>query len=288
MFNKNSLINLFKGALIGVSMIIPGVSGGTVAVLLNIYNELIEAISNLKSEFKKSFKFLLPIAIGMVLAFVAMYFPLKLALKYIPLETISLFAGLMLGSIPNLYHNASKNGIKKIDLCSILIPFAFVIGICFIPGLNGVNLSTSLKPYMYIILLLVGVAASVALVVPGISGSMLLLILGFYEPLLNTISGIKTAPLHSILVLLIFVIGLLVGFFTIAKLMKYLLNKFPRVVNWVIFGFVCGSIIAIYLSVDYKTINIDVIGIVISILLVFVGVFSSYKLIDMIKDKEND
>ena len=107
MFNKNSLINLFKGALIGVSMIIPGVSGGTVAVLLNIYNELIEAISNLKSEFKKSFKFLLPIAIGMVLAFVAMYFPLKLALKYIPLENIE---EELINNI-NIY--SDKHGITK-------------------------------------------------------------------------------------------------------------------------------------------------------------------------------
>ena len=275
MFNKKSFFNLLKGALIGVSMIIPGVSGGTVAVLLNIYNELIEAITNLKSSFKKSICFLAPIGIGMILAFAAMYFPLKLALKYVPLEIISLFAGLMVGSLPNLYRNALKNGYKKFDFMAIILPFITVIGICFIPGLKAVNLTSSLKPYMYIILILVGILASVALVVPGTSGSMLLLILGFYEPLLNTISGIKTAPIHSILVLCLFIIGLLIGFFTIARLMKYLLNKIPRIITWIIFGFVVGSIIAIYLSLDYKMINIDVIGIVLSILLVFVGMFLS-------------
>ena len=288
MFNKKSFFNLLKGALIGVSMIIPGVSGGTVAVLLNIYNELIEAITNLKSSFKKSICFLAPIGIGMILAFAAMYFPLKLALKYVPLEIISLFAGLMVGSLPNLYRNALKNGYKKFDFMAIILPFITVIGICFIPGLKAVNLTSSLKPYMYIILILVGILASVALVVPGISGSMLLLILGFYEPLLNTISGIKTAPIHSILVLCLFIIGLLIGFFTIARLMKYLLNKIPRIITWIIFGFVVGSIIAIYLSLDYKMINIDVIGIVLSILLVFVGMFLSYKLISMVSNKESD
>lgn len=288
MFNKKSFFNLLKGALIGISMIIPGVSGGTVAVLLNIYNELIEAISNLKSNFKKSICFLVPIVVGMILAFAAMYFPLKLALKYVPLETISLFAGLMVGSLPNLYRNALKKGYKKFDFIAILVPFITVIGICFIPGLKAVNLTSSLKPYMYIILILVGILASVALVVPGISGSMLLLILGFYEPILNTISGIKTAPIHSILVLCLFIIGLLIGFFTIARLMKYLLNKFPRIITWIIFGFVLGSIIAIYLSLDYKMIKIDVIGIVLSILLVFVGMFLSYKLISMVSNKESD
>lgn len=288
MFNKKSFFNLLKGALIGISMIIPGVSGGTVAVLLNIYNELIEAISNLKSNFKKSICFLVPIVVGMILAFAAMYFPLKLALKYVPLETISLFAGLMVGSLPNLYRNALKKGYKKFDFIAILVPFITVIGICFIPGLKAVNLTSSLKPYMYIILILVGILVSVALVVPGISGSMLLLILGFYEPILNTISGIKTAPIHSILVLCLFIIGLLIGFFTIARLMKYLLNKFPRIITWIIFGFVLGSIIAIYLSLDYKMIKIDVIGIVLSILLVFVGMFLSYKLISMVSNKESD
>lgn len=288
MFNKKSFFNLLKGALIGVSMIIPGVSGGTVAVLLNIYNELIEAITNLKSSFKKSICFLAPIGIGMILAFAAMYFPLKLALKYIPLEIISLFAGLMVGSLPNLYRNALKNGYKKFDFIAIVLPFIIVIGICFIPGLKAVNLTSSLKPYMYIILILVGILASVALVVPGISGSMLLLILGFYEPLLNTISALKIAPIHSMLVLCLFIIGLLIGFFTIAKLMKYLLNKFPRIITWIIFGFVVGSIIAIYLSLDYKVINIDVIGIVLSILLVFVGMLLSYKLISMVSNKESD
>lgn len=288
MFNKKSFFNLLKGALIGISMIIPGVSGGTVAVLLNIYNELIEAISNLKSNFKKSICFLVPIVVGMILAFAAMYFPLKLALKYVPLETISLFAGLMVGSLPNLYRNALKNGYKKFDFMAIILPFITVIGICFIPSLKAINLTSSLKPYMYIILILVGILASVALVVPGISGSMLLLILGFYEPLLNTISGIKTAPIHSILVLCLFIIGLLIGFFTIARLMKSLLNKFPRIITWIIFGFVVGSIIAIYLSLDYKMIKIDVIGIVISILLVFVGMFLSYKLISMVSNKESD
>lgn len=69
MFNKKSFFNLLKGALIGISIIIPGVSGGTEAVLLNIYNELIEAISSLRSNFKKSICFLMPIAVGMVLAF---------------------------------------------------------------------------------------------------------------------------------------------------------------------------------------------------------------------------
>ena len=74
---KTFFKNFGIGALIGVAMIIPGVSGGTIAVLLNIYDKLICAISDLRRDFKNSFKFLLPIVLGAVAAVVATYFPIK-------------------------------------------------------------------------------------------------------------------------------------------------------------------------------------------------------------------
>ena len=75
-----------KGAVVGIGMIIPGVSGGTLAVLLGIYDELILRISSLRKELKKGLLFLLPFLLGMILAFMAMYFPLKLAIEHIPFE----------------------------------------------------------------------------------------------------------------------------------------------------------------------------------------------------------
>ncbi|MGN0814322.1 MAG: DUF368 domain-containing protein [Candidatus Coproplasma sp.] len=250
---KRFFISMLKGAAIGTAMIIPGVSGGTLAVLLKIYDQMINAISNLKKDFKNSFYFLLPIALGAVLAFAAMYYPLKYALQYAPLPTVLLFAGLMAGSCPKLISDARANGFKKRDLAIILIPFAFVIGICFIPGMGDVNLGDDMAWYTYITLFLAAILASCALVVPGISGSMLMMLFGFYEPLLNTISLIRTSPLHSIIVLGIFVLGVLVGFFTIAKLMQYLLKKFPRATYWAIAGFVVGSIPAIMIVFDYSS-----------------------------------
>ena len=85
--------------------------------------------------------------------------------------------------------------------------------------------------------------ASCTLVIPGVSGSMFLLIIGYYHPIFNTISQIKTNPGHSIIVLMIFAIGLLVGFFTIAKIMKVLLEKYPRATYWAIVSFVIGSVV---------------------------------------------
>ncbi len=281
----NFLKNMIKGALIGVAMIIPGVSGGTIAVLLDIYDKLINAISNLKKDFKASFAFLFPVVLGMALAFMAMYFPLKLALKYIPIQTISLFAGLMLGSIPSLFSDSKNNGFKKLDLIGIIFSFVLVIGICFIPNMGNVDLSVNMPSYQYALLFLMGLLASCALVVPGISGSMLLLIFGYYEPILNTISELKNNFGHSLLVLVLVALGIVIGFLVIAKIMNYLLTKFKRATYWTIFGFVVGSIIAIFLSYDYTGLTIDALVIATSIIVFIIGAPISFFLIRLSSKK---
>ena len=245
---KNFFLNMAKGASIGVAMIIPGVSGGTLAVLLDVYDKIIESISGLFKHFKRSVAFLFPILLGAVLAFAALYFPLKYALKYAPFPTIMLFAGLMAGSCPDLVKKATGNGFKKSDIAAIVIPCVVVIGICFIPSMGSVDLSSSMPVWGYFALILMGMLASCALVVPGISGSMLMLIFGYYNPLLDTVSLLTKSFGHSLLVLALFAIGLVVGFFTIAKLMQLLLNKFKRATFWAIVGFVIGSIPAVLIT----------------------------------------
>jgi len=274
---KRSFLNVaLCGAACGTAMILPGVSGGTLAVLLNIYDDLIYAISNLTKQFKQSFLFLLPFGLGAVLAFGVMYFPLKFALEHAPLPTIMLFVGLMLGSLPSLIKDSLKNGWKTLDVLSLLIPFAVVIGVCFIPGIASVDLSESMQVGTYFALFAIGVLSSCALVIPGISGSMLLMILGFYQPILNTISLISTSPLHSILVLGIFAVGLVIGFFTIAKIMQLMIEKFPRATYWAITGFVIGSIPAIFIAFDYSTAPLDAWQFIIGGALLIAGTVATY------------
>ena len=282
------IINMLKGAAIGVAMIIPGVSGGTLAVLLNIYEGIINAISNLRKDFKNSFKYLLPIVLGLVLSFCAMYFPLKYALKYIPIQTISLFAGLMLGSIPSLFKDSLNNGFKKVDFVAGLLTFILVVGICFIPNMGDVDLSINMPTYGYVLLVLMGILASCALVVPGISGSMLMLIFGYYEPVLNTISELKNNFSHSLLVLACVGLGILFGFFVVAKLMNFLLSKYKRVTYWAIVGFVIGSIPAIYISYDYTGISITAVLVIVSIIVFIAGACLSYYLISLTEKKKKE
>lgn len=275
---KEFFKNAGLGAGIGIAMIIPGVSGGTIAVLFNVYDKLIGAISDLRKDFKNSFFYLLPIVIGALVGIAAMFLPLKYAIKYAPMPTILLFAGLMVGSFPKLFKDTYKNGFKWTDIFAVVLPVAFVVGICFIPELGQADLGTEMPVWGYFVLILIGAVASCALVVPGVSGSLLLLIFGYYQPVLDTVSALLTSFGHSVLVLALFAVGLIVGFFTIAKLMKFLMKKFPRGTGWAILGFVFGSIPAIFLTEEFTTAPVDGIQIAIGAILCLAGVIASYAL----------
>jgi putative membrane protein len=275
--SKEFLMNMAKGAGIGVAVIIPGVSGGTLAVLMNVYDKMIDSIGNLRKDFKNSFMFLLPIIFGAIIALAAAYFPIKYALKYAPLPTVLLFVGLMVGSCPKTIKDAGKNGFRnKTDILAIVLPFLFVIGICFIPGINDVNLGEDMNGIQYFLIILIGIIGSCALVVPGVSGSMLLLLLGYYNPIFSLVSDLKVSPLHSIVMLLLFAVGVVIGFFTIAKLMQFLLKRFPRTTYWAIVGFVVGSIPAILISFDYGSSPIDGVQIGVGVALCVFGAVATY------------
>ena len=144
--------------------------------------------------------------------------------------------------------------------------------------MGNVDLSSAMPWHGYLVLIAMGVLASCALVVPGISGSMLLLIFGYYEPILGMISGLRTDFGHSLLVLVIFALGVVVGFFTIAKLMKLLLNKFHRSTMWAIVGFVIGSIPAVIITFfhEYGVAYLDTLQICLGVATFIIGAIATY------------
>lgn len=285
---KNFLIDTAKGAGIGLSMIIPGVSGGTLAVIFNIYEKIIDAINSLRKEFKKSVLTLLPILIGAVASLLIASVPIRYALEHAPIPTILLFTGLMIGSCPNIFKTGLKHGFSKFDIIAVIVPFAVVIGICFISGSGDVNLSESMKVYMWFLLFLIGILASCALVVPGISGSMLLLITGFYNPVTACLTLSNSSAGHSILILLVFGVGLIVGFFTISKIMKLLLVKFPRGTRWAIIGFAFGSIPAIFVTYRHDFSGVTLAHMFVGIVLCLLGAAATYFLTYALEKREKE
>lgn len=247
---KSVIVDFGKGICIGIAAIVPGVSGGTLAVLLKVYDKMIEAIGNIFKHFKKSFKTLLPIGLGVLFGILALVFPLKYAKQYVPLPLVSLFVGFIIGGLPGLFDKVNRK--PNVSGCiSALIALAIVIGICFIP--TGGNFDIANMNWTgYLLFFVVGVVGSCALVVPGISGSMLLLILGFWDPIIEVASQLMkfTNVGSNLLILGLFALGCLVGFIIISNIMSILLKKFEYQTFMAIIAFIVGSIFSIYYTLD--------------------------------------
>ena len=283
---KDFLIDVVRGAAIGVAFIIPGFSGGSIAAILGIYERLIGAIADIFKNFKKSFFTLMPIALGMVVGVVSLLFPLSYFLEKFPLPTVSLFVGLAIGGLPSIL-DKTKGKIKYTNVIACLIPLIFALMLSFLPVGKDVNLF-DINFGGYLLLFIIGLIGSSALVIPGISGSMLLLILGYYNPILNMITEHLLAGRNvgkSILVLGITALGICVGFVTISVIMKFLLKNYQRGTYFAIIGFIVGSIPTVFVSTakeagfSLSTLPSHPFHWVMCVVLLAVGFLGSYSLV---------
>lgn len=281
-----NIILVLKGFFMGIANVIPGVSGGTIAIILGIYEEFIGAISNLFKDLKKNILFLLPIGIGMGLAIVTTSKVVGYSYDNFPLPTLLFFVGLVFGGIPMLLGNVKndKESKKISNYIIAALTFALVIFMAsykFIFSMNGeVNLA-SIDIGGYILLLIVGIIAAATMVIPGISGSLVLMILGYYYPIISTINGVlKGDALHNLTVLGVFGVGVVIGILSISKLLEFLFKKYKTKTYFGVLGFVFASILAIPLSacIELTDITVNIEQAIIGIVLLIAGTIISYKL----------
>ena len=277
---KDKIILGLKGFILGIANIIPGVSGGTLAITLGIYEELIDVISHVFSNLKKNLKFLIPIGIGAVLSVLLMSKLINYSLEKFPIPTTLFFIGLIVGGVPLIYKRVEKNKLNIKNACAFLIPFILVVTMAFMKDGNYVVDLSNVNPVMLIVLFLVGAVAAATMVIPGISGSFVLMLLGFYKPILNTISNITDFSLltHNIMILVPFLLGVVIGIVLIAKLIEYLLKKHKVITYYSILGFITASIISLFLGLSAY--SADVASILTGVVLFVVGSIVGYKLGD--------
>ncbi len=256
--------NVLKGIVIGLANVIPGVSGGTMMVSMGIYDKLIHCITHLFSELKKSIQFLLPIFIGIGIAVVVVAFGIEFLFAQYPFQTNLLFIGLIIGGLPAVWKKVKGNSVKVGHILSCLVFFALVAGLALVGETEGNAADLSFSLGSVIKLFGIGVIASATMVIPGVSGSMVLLLLGYYHPVLETITNFIKAVLafdmNGILagigVLLPFGIGVVAGIFVIAKIIEVIFEKFPLYAYWAIIGLIVSSPVAILLVSGIGTITI--------------------------------
>ena len=170
--------NLLKGIVMGIANIIPGVSGGTMAVSMGIYDRMIHCVTHLFKEFKESMKFLIPIFLGIGIALVGLSFIIEPAFAYFPLQTNCLFIGLIVGGLPAVWQKVKGKGIKISYIVPFVLFFAVVVGMAAIGEKEGTAADLSFSVWSVIKLFAVGIIASATMVIPGVSGSMMMLLLG--------------------------------------------------------------------------------------------------------------
>ncbi len=252
MFMKERISLILKGIVLGVSFILPGVSGGVLSVVMGIYDKLIEAVSHFYeswANFKKYFNFLFFLGIGGIISVLVLTNVIEYALNKIPVITILIFVGLIVGGVPQLFNKIKKD----VSFENILLMF-IGIGLLILMSITTGGASNQKIDTSFVSMLKmfgVGVLASATIVIPGVSGSFLLMVMGYYEPLLRIINEITsfTNLYNNIIVMIPFGIGLVIGAIVIAKLIDFCLNKYPIKTYYVIIGFVIASIIEVFLSV---------------------------------------
>lgn len=276
------VFDILKGILIGVANIVPGVSGGTMMVSMGIYDDIISSITNLFRQFKKSVLTLLPYGIGMGIGIVGFAFIIQYLFANFPIPTAFLFIGLILGGLPIMLGRIKGKKINAANGLVFFLFFALVIGLQILGEGNGTDTTITLSIVEIIKLFFIGVITSSTMVIPGVSGSMILMLIGYYNPILNMVTEVITALttmdmpvlLHGIGILIPFGIGVIIGIFAIAKIIELLLQHYETLTFSGILGLVCASPIAVLMNTDLS--GFGIISILISIVTFFIGCGISY------------
>lgn len=273
-----NIILIIKGIIIALANIIPGVSGGTLMITLGVYEQIIDIISHPFKNLKNNWKFILFIGIGLVAGVLGFSKLISYCLDKFPLATPLFFIGLIIGGIPLLFRKGKvKDNIKVSNIIILLITFGIVLLFTFLnSGDSVVTITMNFKGI--VLLFLVGMVAASSMIIPGISGSFMLMLLGYYKPIIDTISNLtKFNNLWDNLKILIpFGFGIIFGIVLVAKLIEYLLKKYEVKTYFGVIGFVFASIIAII--VPLFNIEFKVVELIVGIILMSIGGLVTYKI----------
>ncbi|MBM7571094.1 DUF368 domain-containing protein [Aquibacillus albus] len=258
--------NIYRGMLMGASDVVPGVSGGTIAVVLGIYDRLIEAINGFfTKDWKKHLGFLIPLGVGVVLAIILLADLIEWLFEHYPGPTQFAFLGLIIGVLPYLLHQSDAKNTFKAQHVFLLIIGALIVASMLFFRSGETEPLQNLTIASYAWLFMSGFVASSAMILPGISGSFLLLIIGAYTTILNAVSEFKFD------IILVVAIGVVLGLITMSKIIHYFLENYTTGTFAVVIGLVIGSTVVIFPGWPTGALEVMV-----SILTFALGLFVAY------------
>ena len=222
---NRSILTMCKGAIVGGTMLVPGVSGGTMAIILGIYDQLVHAVASFRRQPRQNLLFLFLFCVGGVLGMLLFSRPLLSLLNAFPLPMGYFFIGAVAGSIPMIYQKSQPSSFSWHVPVYVLAGVVIVSLFSVLP--TGVISSTG--SWQPLLLIVTGIVAAAALVLPGISVSYLLLMLGLYDKTIAAISHLQFS----------FLLPLFIG-------LERLMDRHPRPTYLVILGFMLASIASVF------------------------------------------
>ena len=231
---------------------------------MGVYDKIIYALTHIRKEFKQSLKILVPVGIGAVIGLIGLSFVIKWLFEYYPIQTNFLFIGLIIGGLPAIFKRMEGERKGLSHGIAFLLMFALVVLLPLLGSSTASEVILTADPLMMGKMFLIGIIAAATMVVPGVSGSMILLILGFYQPILREITqfmvNLATLNLsgltHGILLLTPMAVGIIAGVVIIAKIIEYLFEHFEAITFAGIGGLILGSPIAILYEANFDHFNL--------------------------------
>jgi len=227
-----SIIKVIKGGLIGMGNILPGISGSMIAVILNVYKELIVALNSLFTHPIQAIKSVWQYVVGVVIGILFGLLVVSYLLEVAPLPVTLLFVGFIIGAIPTLYNQFKGTKIEWHHIVVFVIAVLMMLSVLFIT-----ESSSSVHGFWYnISVILVGVIYAIAMIIPGLSGATMLMAFGFYSILLTMVTEFKDALVTldfnaffgQLPMLLLLILGALIGLVVMGRLMAYFMKKYPK------------------------------------------------------------
>lgn len=256
------LLDTLKGITLGISVAIPGLSAGTIAVSERCYDTIVDSAGGFRKSPKKNFMILLPFLLGLIFGALAAFVGIQRGYKLAPFTLTGLFAGLVLGSFPVAASELKKGNTAKsraLHISAFILCLFIAGGLGIITALTDFQLREPLNNrvwWMYLFIIFAGIIAAFACVIPGISGSMSMMVIGMYYPILDSYIG-KDAIWHSgdtkfvitgILLGVLLALGILVGLVLSSKIMKKLLSSYRVNTFYGIAGLIIGSVISMFIN----------------------------------------
>lgn len=273
-----------KGTIVGIFHVIPGISGGTLAAVFDIYKRMIESIDLLFKDPLKALKHGYDIFIGILFGLFGSFFLFSYGYNAFPLAVTLFFMGMLFGGIKPVFVYL-KDKLTIANILTSLIFFLLIFSMSFWP-VNEFNNNS----FYYLILFLAGFISAIAGFAPGISGSLLLMVLGYYGHILNLgkeiFDGLLSLNLQpfkiNVIPLLFLLIGMIIGFVISIKLVKFLLNKYETKFYFAVFGMVLASPITVFihLNQEFGLNNFKITEWAIGLVLAFFGVILALKVVN--------